>query len=69
MVNIAHNSSVLIKCASALLWKRSRRGWPNVRLGIDVNSDQNLNPALPGKLCMKSWMLKPSVCRVEPTQD
>ena len=35
-------------------------------LGIDVNSDQNLNPAVSGKLCMKSWMLKPSVCRVEP---
>ena len=44
----------LVHCsASASLSKGRRRGWPNVRPGIDVNSDQVLNTGKPDKPWMK----------------
>jgi hypothetical protein len=41
---IRFSSRFHLSCASAFLSKGRRRGWPNVRPGIDVNSDQSLNP-------------------------
>ena len=70
---IRFSSRFSLSCASASLSKGRRRGWLNVWPGIDVNSDQTLNPAT-GRLGMldaetfgvsggKYAGLKPSLAR------
>jgi hypothetical protein len=58
MQTASKNSTVLLPDSnvSAFRVKVRRRGWANLRLGIDVNSDQSLNLAVPGRL----WILDAS---------